>query len=99
MTLTAMTAPLPIAVEVEIPSKKLMAPDVIDAALLVLTITAIIVVAVWNTARLLPDGLSPYPLVLHSSYDYRDGSEYCSSLSGYTVTSPFSLQLHDRNCG
>ena len=98
MTLTAMTAPLPIAAEVEIPSKRLMATGVIVAALLFLMIT-IIVAAVWDTARLLPNGLSPYPLVLPSTYDYRDDLEYCPFPDGYTLTWPLILQLHHRNCG
>ena len=99
MTLTAMTAPLPIAAEVEIPSKRLMTIGVIVAALLFLTITSIIVAAVWDTARLLPNGLSPYPLVLPSTYDYRDDLEYCPFPDGYTLTWPLILQLHHRNCG
>jgi hypothetical protein len=97
VTLTAMTAPLPIAAEVEIPSKRLMATGVIVAVLLFLPITSTIVVAVWDTSRLLPKGLSPYPLVLPSTYDYRDDLEYCPSPDGYAMTWPLSLQLHHRN--
>jgi hypothetical protein len=86
-----------IAAALEVPLKKLLAPGVIDAALLVIMIMTIIVVAIWNTDRLSQNGLSPYPSVFRSTNDYGDGLdlEYCSSLSGCTMTWPLSLQLYE----
>jgi hypothetical protein len=91
MTLTAMTAPLQVKGEITIPLKQLLASDRIVAGLLVLAIITMIVVTVWSIARLLPDGLSPGHLAFSSTYDCRNGLEYCSSLSRPSITWPLSF--------
>jgi hypothetical protein len=94
MTLTAIAAPLPAKVEVRIPLKRLLPPNVIFAGLLVLVIITMIVAAVWSITRLLPGGLSPGFLAFSSTDDCRNGLEYCSSLTRWTITGPFNLQLY-----
>ena len=66
MTLTAMTAPLPVKAEVRILCKQLSAPYGFVAGILVLTMITIIIVTVWSTAGLYqPDyHLTPYPPLL-----------------------------------
>jgi hypothetical protein len=96
MTLTAMTAPLSVREEIRISYKQLLASDGIYAGALILAIMTMIVVTVWATIRLLPDGLPPYYLAFRSTYDHSDGLEYCSSLNRHAITWP--LSFHGCGC-
>jgi hypothetical protein len=95
MTLTAMTAPLPVRAEIRVLCKQLLARDEIVAGILMLAIITMIVVTVYTTVGLLPEGLPPYYLAFRSTYDYNDGLEYCSSLNRHTITWP----LRPQPCG
>jgi hypothetical protein len=88
MTLTAITAPLSIREEIRISRKQLLASDRIVAGVLILAIITSIIVTVWTTIRLMPDGLPPYCFTLWHTYDYSDGLGYCSSLNRHALTWP-----------
>ena len=81
MTLTAMTAPLPVKAEVRIPCKHLPASNGFVAGILVLAMMTMIIVTVWSTARLLPAGLSPYPSASACMYDCGNVLEYRPSIA------------------
>lgn len=59
MTLTAVTAPLPIRVEVKNPLTELLTSHRIVVGFLVFSILIMIGVTVWSTVILLPIGLVP----------------------------------------
>jgi hypothetical protein len=96
MTLTAMTASLSFREELRISCKQLLESDGIVVGVLMLAIITMIVVTVWTTIRLLPNGLPPYYLAFGSTYDYSDGLEYCSSLNRHVITWP--LSFHGCGC-
>jgi hypothetical protein len=98
MAFTAMTAPLPVKAEVRVPCKQLLASNGVVVTLLVLTLMTMIVVTVRSTARLLPAGLSPYPLALGSTYYCGNILEHCSPISKHAITWPPGPQLYGCSC-
>jgi hypothetical protein len=96
MAFTAMTAPLPVKAEVRVPSKQLLASNGVVVTLLALALMTMIVVTVRSTSRLLPAGLSSYPLALGSKYDCGNVLEHCSPISthaNHLATRSSALQL------
>jgi hypothetical protein len=96
MTLTAMTAPLSVREEIRISCQQLLASDGIVAEVLLLAVTTIIIVSVWTTVCLMPEGIPPSYLAFWPTYDYSNGLEYCSSLSRHAITWP--LSFHGCGC-
>jgi hypothetical protein len=94
MTLSAMASHPSVRAEIKNPWKQL-ASDEIVAGIIMLAIITMIVVTVWTTVRLLPEGLPPYYLAYRSAYDYYDGLEYCATLNRHTITWP----LRPQPCG